>query len=282
MLQSIPVRILIIPFAVGVGIFHGYMKPDLDRAQIDQLEDYMEQMDRWQGRYPEDFEVELLSGGSIRLAEEIGRRVVVLNFFATWCGPCREEMPELERFARQAGRDDVLLLGIDVDEPRSTVEEFIAGIEVSFPIGLDTDGRVASDYGVTSYPTTVVIGLDGRISLYQVGAISNADVTLTPAIAQQDDIRAGGLVVSKDEYLALLEAQPEIPSDNHEARLTGRALEIAKAMPCSCGCSQTVHECACQTADKITERLAEGNLDGKTDREVMEELNREFCVGVSG
>ena len=272
---------LIVLFAIAVGVFHGFLKPDLDPVQIGQLEEFVLQMDQWQGRYPEEFELELMDGEMLRLSDEIGKRSIVLNFFATWCGPCREEMPELSRFATEFGDDRLLLLGIDVEEDREVVRAFLEEVLVSFPVALDEHGRVAAKYGVESYPTTVLIGLDGRIALYQVGAISNADVTFAAPLAEQETIRELELAISSEAFLAALAEQPPLTNDEDEFELTGRALEIAKAMPCPCGCNQLVHDCSCQTADGITVRLGEMDLEGKTDQEIMESLNQEFCVGAT-
>jgi thiol-disulfide isomerase/thioredoxin len=280
--QPAPVlKSLIVLFAIAIGVFHGFLKPDLDPAQIGRLEEFVLEMDQWQGRYPEEFELELMDGTMLRLSDEIGKRSIVLNFFATWCGPCREEMPELSRFAKELGDDRLLLLGIDVEEDREVVQAFLEEVPVSFPVALDEHGRVAAKYGVESYPTTVLIGLDGRIALYQVGAISNADVTLAAPLAEQETVREMGLEISRDAFLAALAEQPPLTYDEDELELTGRGLEIARTMPCPCGCNQRVHDCTCQTADGITDRLAEMDLEGKTDQEIMQSLNQEFCAGAT-
>lgn len=279
MSQPLPLKSLLVVFAAAVGIFHGYLKPDLDHAQIAELENYVAQMNQWQGRYPEDHELELLDGESLRLSDEIGDRVIVLNFFATWCEPCRTEMPELNRFVEEVGADRLLLVGIDVEESRETVEAFLEEVPVSFPVALDQHKEVATDYGVMSFPTTVLIGLNGRIALYQVGAISNAEVTFATVLAEQEEIRQDGESISKEDYLERLAQQPPLDRPEDETRLTGRALEIAETMPCPCGCEQLVEPCGCQTADKITARLETMDLEGKTDQEIMESLNQEFCVG---
>lgn len=265
--------------AVVVGTFHGLLKPGLDEREIGDLTASMRQAAWWLGRYPADFAVELLDGETLQLADRVGEQIVVLNFFTTWCMPCRREMPELERFAREAG-EEVLLLGIDVGEDRETVERFLAEVEVSFPVALDQSRTIASNYGVESFPTTVLIGIDGRIALYQSGAISNAEVTLGGPLTAQRTARRQGAAISKEDYLAALEEQPDRPGGRGQSdQLEGRALRIAEEMPCPCGCEQQVLHCVCQTASKIKQRLADVEGDERDDAEIMQALDKEFCVG---
>src|SRR5207244_2396088 len=101
--------------------------------------------------------------------------------FATWCGPCREEMPELGRFMAARKTEPIVMLGIDANESRQVVNKFLGEVDVAFPIAID-DGTAQQAYGVTAFPTTVVIGADGRVQLYEVGAITNADIALAPIV----------------------------------------------------------------------------------------------------
>ena len=229
----------------------------------------------WAGRPAPDFELTLLDGSTFRLADHVGQRVIILNFFATWCGPCRAEMPELERYQQSQGRA-VLLLGIDAEEKHTVVEAFVAETRVTFPVGIDGAGDVLRLYDVDSFPTTVVIGADGRVTLYEVGAITNADVALGPAVLPGLTEIREGRGIARDAYLALLasEAGPTAAAPP----LMGRGRRIAEAMPCPCGCTDQVIACRCRTATAIKTRLAQGGYDDKTDTEVMEELNREFCM----
>ena len=269
--------------ATAVGLFHGWIKADLDRQQVEQIQELMFQPELWQGRYPPEFELPLLDGGSFVLSENIGRKTIALNFFTTWCGPCREEMPELDRFYGQSRDEEFVLLGIDVGEERELVETFVDQLALSFPVALDRQSSVAGDFQVTSFPTTVVIGLDGTVQLYEIGAIRNAEIAFGELMTKNRSIREEDGAISAEGYRTAYAAQPPLAGgDDDGPELEGRALEIAEAMPCPCGCEQQVEECTCQTADRITERLATMDLGDRTDREVMEELNREFCVGAGG
>ncbi len=113
-----------------------------------------------------------------------------------------------------------------------------------------------------------------------MGAISNAEISFGEAMARNRQIAADDGRISRVDYLAALEAQPPLDTGGDDGpQLSGRALEIAEAMPCPCGCEQKVRACGCSTADGIEGRLAEMDLTDRTDTEVMQELNREFCVG---
>jgi thiol-disulfide isomerase/thioredoxin len=242
---------------------------------------------RWMGRLAPDVTLPTLDGRSYHLADDIGKRVVVLNFFATWCGPCRAEMPELERYQHRAG-DSVRLVGIDAQESPDLVRGFVAQMKTTFPIVIDGDGSVQKRYGVDSFPTTVVIGANGQIVLYEVGMIANADVSLRDIIAREHGIITRGRGISTEAYRTALLRQQQRTSTPPTAAaasatpmpaLSGRAAAIAAAMPCPCGCDdQKVAACTCRTARAIRTRLAAGGFDGTTDAAVMEALNREFCM----
>lgn len=231
----------------------------------------------WRDRVAPDFELRLLDGSTFRLSEQVGQRVVVLNFFATWCGPCRAEMPELERYHQARKDQGLLLLAIDAEEKHVTVEAFMRELQLTFPAAIDTSGDVMKAYDVSSLPTTVVIGADGRVKLYETGAISNAEVALDGVVAQELASVREGRGITADEYrAALAAAAPD--AESRTTALEGRARKIAEAMPCPCGCEDKVYGCRCSTATAIKARLAQGGYEGKTDAEVMQELNREFCM----
>jgi cell division septation protein DedD len=115
------------------------------------------------------------------------------------------------------------------------------------------------------------------VKLRETGAIMNADVALAPIVLPELESLRGGRGVTRDVYLAALKAAPP-PRTEGDARLDARAENIARAMPCPCGCSDRVAECGCQTAKGIKTRLARGEFGTQTDAEVMQALNREFCM----
>lgn len=126
-----------------------------------------------EGEMAADFTLSTLKGDRFTLSEHIGKEVVILNFFATWCAPCKVEMPDLNAFHRAHHDRPVMLLGIS-NEAIPEVEAFAEEYGITFPIGIDRT-QIQKLYGVTALPTTVLVGIDGRIQQYWVGALTDAD-----------------------------------------------------------------------------------------------------------
>lgn len=113
------------------------------------------------GRAP-DFTLDSRGGDSVSLAELEGN-VVLVNFWATWCGPCREEMPHLEAIYQRYKDLGFTLLGVNVEEDSSDASKFLAETPVSFPILFDPENEVSKLYDVVAMPSTVLIGRDGTM-----------------------------------------------------------------------------------------------------------------------
>lgn len=107
-------------------------------------------------------------GKAIRLAQLRGQ-VVFLNFWATWCAPCRVEMPSMEQLYRELKGEGLVMLAVDVQESPKQVARFMEDFQLSFPALLDTDGKVAARYRVHGIPTTVLIDRKGRLAGTVVG-----------------------------------------------------------------------------------------------------------------
>ncbi|MGE5602139.1 MAG: redoxin domain-containing protein [Nitrososphaerales archaeon] len=111
-----------------------------------------------------DFALEGLDGKTVSLADLRGK-VVLLNFWATWCPPCKAEMPDLDALQREYGASrDFVVVGVNVGEDLATVKPFVAKNGLSFPIVLDHSGRVTTQlFGVRPLPTTYIIDREGFI-----------------------------------------------------------------------------------------------------------------------
>lgn len=121
------------------------------------------------GRAAPDFSLELFGGETVRLSELRGKTVLV-DFWASWCLPCREEARDLEAAWKRQG-DDVAFLGVNVQDREEDARKFIEEFGVSFPNGRDRDGRIAVDYGVWGVPEAFFISPGGRITYKHVGPI---------------------------------------------------------------------------------------------------------------
>lgn len=108
-----------------------------------------------------DFTLELLNGGNVTLSDLQGRWVL-LNFWATWCVPCRTEMPALQIIASDYRRD-LVVLGINQREDAQTVRDFTEEVQVTFPIALNPDDVTLVQYNVMGLPRTFLINPDGNI-----------------------------------------------------------------------------------------------------------------------
>lgn len=108
-----------------------------------------------------DFSLRTPEGRTLTLTGFRGR-VVFLNFWATWCEPCRLEMPEMERLQREFRNHGLVVLAVDLQESPKLVAKFMQELRLSFPALLDSDLRVASQFRVLALPTTILIGRDGR------------------------------------------------------------------------------------------------------------------------
>jgi peroxiredoxin len=109
-----------------------------------------------------DFTLRRMGGGNLRLAEQRGM-VVMVNFWATWCGPCRQEMPHLNRLYQKYQGAGFTLLGVNVDEEPRNAESLARQLGVNFPVLLDQDKAVSRLYDLVTMPSTVMIDRDGRV-----------------------------------------------------------------------------------------------------------------------
>lgn len=120
-----------------------------------------------------DFTLSDLDGEQVNLSDLRGQ-VVVVNFWATWCMPCRVEMPEFEIVYNKWKDQGVVILGVNVFEDPSRVSSAAEEMGITFPILLDGEGQVAQSYELLGYPTTFLIDRDGIIKGIQIGQISGS------------------------------------------------------------------------------------------------------------
>jgi peroxiredoxin len=118
-----------------------------------------------------DFTLHTMNGPNMRLQEQRGR-VVMVNFWATWCGPCRQEMPQLNRLYEKYHAAGFVLLGVNVDDDQRKAAEVAAKLGVTFPVLLDSDKIVSKLYDLSTMPSTVIIDRDGKVRYVHRGYLT--------------------------------------------------------------------------------------------------------------
>jgi peroxiredoxin len=116
-----------------------------------------------------DFELNQLDGKKVKLSDLQGKKVI-LNFWATWCPPCKAEMPEMQKYFDESPKD-VVILAVNID-PQLDVQSFVDEMGITFPIPLDEEDDVNSIYQVISIPTTYFIDTKGIIQFKHIGAMT--------------------------------------------------------------------------------------------------------------
>lgn len=115
-----------------------------------------------------DFDLKDAHGKPVRLADFRGRPLIV-NFWATWCPPCRKEMPSMQRANAAMSAEGIGLVAINVGEDADTVAQFLAETKVEFPLPLDETSAVVTSYPVRGLPTTFVVDPEGRLAYVATG-----------------------------------------------------------------------------------------------------------------
>lgn len=109
-----------------------------------------------------DFTLKSSAGRNVKLSEHRGE-VVMINFWATWCGPCRQELPLLNRIHEQYRKAGFTLLGVNVDDSAANAQDMARKLGVTFPVLFDAGKRISRLYDVDAMPSTVLIDRDGKV-----------------------------------------------------------------------------------------------------------------------
>lgn len=144
--------------------------PDDDDSE-DDTTDPSDNVGIQKGDLAPDFELETLDGEPAKLSDYKGERVIV-NFWATWCPPCRAEIPDLKKLDNN---HDVTILALNMthsEENEEKVTDFVDEFDMTFPVLLDTDGDVSRTFEVAAYPTSYYIDSDGHIQYIALGAMN--------------------------------------------------------------------------------------------------------------
>jgi peroxiredoxin len=161
---------LILGSGLGLYLFFGNGSLGRGLSQGEPLEESSIDSSPIIGNPAPDFELGDLEGKSTRLSDLHGK-IVLLNFWATWCLPCRSEMPVLEeRLAANSSKLEVL--AINFDEPPETVSGFVSELGLNLKVLLDPGGLVQDLYRVRGYPTTYLVDSDGIVRIQHIGLMT--------------------------------------------------------------------------------------------------------------
>ena len=207
-----------------------------------------------------------LDGRTISKASLAGK-VVLLNFWATWCGPCREEIPMLAALQKHYG-DRLAIIGLSIDEsPAEDVKAFAAGLGVNYPVVMSTRALEAEFGGITAVPSTFVVDQEGRILQRHLGLLrgprTEHEVRVLaglPTPASVETVKDNGQVLLANAAYAT-----EIPGIDLKPLTSGqreRTLKRLNEEHCTCGCGLTVAQCrindpSCQVSLPVAKKLLE-------------------------
>lgn len=210
------------------------------------------------------FLVNDLDGGIISTADLHGK-VVLVNFWATWCPPCREEIPELIELSKRY-KDKLLIIGVSMDDaPAGEVRQFARQIGITYPVVMGS-GAIEAEYGgVPALPTSFVISPDGRVvqkhaGLYPIGVYDTEIRSLLgmPVKAKVETFQDVGQIFMKNAANATelpgVDLHGLTPAQKHEA------LKRMNAELCTCGCKFTVAQCrindsSCPTSKALAAKI---------------------------
>ena len=126
------------------------------------------------GKVAPDFTAKLTTGQTMSLKDLRGK-VILVNFWATWCTPCRREMPSFQGLADRLDKKDFQVLAVNFQETADQVAKFTEPLGLKFDVALDPDGKINRLYGINQYPVSYVIGRDGKSLAQQYGPFASED-----------------------------------------------------------------------------------------------------------
>jgi len=132
------------------------------------------------GKSAPNFSLDSLDGHKVSLADYRGKKKVVISYWASWCGPCRVELPEMKRFYEKYHKDnsDFEFVAISIDEDRESAETYAQKAKLPFPVLLDLGHEAADAYSVEAIPATFIVDKGGKVKQTQTGSDETMEIKL--------------------------------------------------------------------------------------------------------
>jgi peroxiredoxin len=140
------------------------------------------------GRQAPTFSLGMLDGGQMDLQQHLGKQVILLDFWATWCGPCQEAMPKLAAVAERFKDRGVVFYAVNLQEEAEQARKFLKDQNLEIPVAMDADGNVGNLFAVSAIPQTVLIGKDGKVQVVHTGLSPDLEQKLAQEL---EDLLAG-------------------------------------------------------------------------------------------
>jgi len=269
--------LLLLALLSAIGAFHLNLKKTPDEKTIERYASYMALSFEAVGKVAPECQFTFLTGEKINLSDIAGKKCIIINFFATWCEPCKREIPYLNEFYEKFSGEKLSMVGVS-SEKKETIKKFLEENKIDFNVAID-DGVIERNFGISSYPTTVVIGADGRIQFYNTGAIYNTEATLEPIVKRILSEIESGKTISKEEFLKLSRAESPIGVREHKkkGKLTEKEQRIAKQIYCPRGCGKNLIECDCAMCKEAIEMMRKEIEKGTPETEIVKKINVFYC-----
>jgi peroxiredoxin len=149
------------------------------------------------GKSAPDFTLRSAEGQEVRLSDYRGKKAVILAFWASWCGPCRMEMPSLESFYKKNRQKNVVLLAVSIDQNPEAAREYAREHNLPFPVLIDQDSKTAESYDVEGIPSVFVVDPQGQVRFFHAGADFSLEAMLSYEITNtvQKGNRPGAAII---------------------------------------------------------------------------------------
>lgn len=179
-LKWIPFGTLMVAMIVVTGFWKIEKSLEEPIRPVSEVQPSGQPQKKLEGLPAPDFVLPTLGGGRMRLSDYRGK-IVFLNIWATWCPPCREEMPSMQKLHERFMGEDFAMLTISIDEDTSLVGPFMEELGLTFPVALDPEQEVSSQYGITGVPETFLIDKNGIVMHHLIGPGKWDDPSLVSA-----------------------------------------------------------------------------------------------------